>query len=160
MCYFYLKCTNVRLAPDSARTRWRTYSAPSDPVAWGKKQGGKCEDRKEWRRRARKGEGKGRWKSEQIKLRLAVFLMRCCNRQQVRNRQVRVWQVQVSGKLYHYRITVPWNTVEQWSCAICILFPARLWTCHATALPRRKTMQEEKGRRQKEKKNDSEGSKE
>jgi len=55
-------------------------------------------------------------------VRLAVVLMRCCNRQQVCNRQVRVWQVQVSGKLQHYR-RAPWNTVEL--CSVTVLFS---WT--------------------------------
>jgi len=52
-------------------------------------------------------------------------LMHCCNRQQVvHNHQARVGQVQVSGKLQHYRTTFPPGTL--WSCAMCTLAPARL----------------------------------
>jgi len=60
-----------------------------------------------------------------------VWLAVVCNRQQVRNRQVRVWQVQVSGKLQHYRITVP---LEHCGAVQCVPLPRKvvnLWSCHS-----------------------------
>jgi len=95
---------------------------------------------------------------------LAVVLMHCCNGQQVCSRQVRVCQV--SGKLLHFRITVPLE-----HCGAVQYVPLPPQGCElvmpqrcpdiarfrvGTGNPREKDARR-KGRRQKEKENDSEG---